>query len=429
MNNDPGTIGINIVPTGASGVAPGGGTIKTGVQSVPGADLNWTTSGPVFNVPTITCSPVAPCDIFAVDRNLRTPYVISWNLNLQRAFSSNTVLQAGYVGNHGAKLYSITDINQVDPALDDGGEKVGRPFNSKFPFLGFINQLSNAYRSNYNGFQASLTHRLSHGISLLAGYTWSHAFDQSSDNRAPQAMDSTRPWLEYGSSDFDIRHRFTAALTYVVPGRRSWARLLQGWQLNSILTLQTGQPWNLVDTGDDFSRTGEGGDRWDFFGNPADFSASPSGPIPFFAGTSNAACVERATTAGLLAALGSYGCYAKGKAVMIPPVAATFGTMGRNIFRGPGFYAWDLSAVKSWRFGDRSTVQLRGEFFNVLNHPNFANPYGVNATFFQVDFPSPFAPLRRHDQDRLNSTRLPEWRLHSCRSPRPLNPTPLDDAR
>jgi hypothetical protein len=74
---------------------------------------------------------------------------------------------------------------------------------------------------------------------------------------------------------------------------------------------------------------------------------------------------------------------------MIPPVAGTFGTMGRNIFRGPGLYAWDQSAVKSWRFGDRAMAQIRAEFFNVLNHPNFANPYGVNATFFQVD---PSAP-------------------------------------
>ena len=232
----------------------------------------------------MACSPSAPCDIFAVDRNLRTPYVVSWNLNLQHAFSSNTVVQAGYVGNHGAKLFGITDINQVNPALDNGSEQLGRPFDSKFPYLGFINWLSNAYVSNYSGLQATFTRRLSHGLSLLAGYTWSHALDQASDNRAPQAMDSTRPWLEYGSGDFDIRHRFTASVTYAVPGRRSWGQLLQGWQLNSIVTLQTGQPWNVVDTGDDFSRTGEGSDRWDFFGNPADFTPSPSGPIAFFAG-------------------------------------------------------------------------------------------------------------------------------------------------
>jgi hypothetical protein len=249
-----------------------------------------------------------------VHRNLRTPYVVSWNLNLQHAFSSNTVVQAGYVGNHGAKLCSITDINQVNPASDNGSEQLGRPFDSKFPYLGFINQLSNAYVSNYNGLQATFTRRLSHGVSLLAGYTWSHALDQASDNRAPQAMDSTRPWMEYGSSDFDIRHRFTASVTYAVPGRRSWGHLLQGWQLNSILTLQTGQPWNVVDTGNDFSRTGEGS----------------GGPIPFFAGASDPACAARADTPGLLAALQSYGCYAKGNSLMMPPVIGTFGTMGRT---------------------------------------------------------------------------------------------------
>jgi hypothetical protein len=391
LNNDPGTIGINIVPTGAVGVAPGGGRITAGVQSVPGANLNWTVAGPVFAVSNVDCSPAtgSPCDVFSVDRNLRTPYVISWNLNLQHAFSDNLSLQVGYVGNHGKKLYSITDINQVNPALDDGSEQTGRPFNSRFPFLGFINSLSNDYKSNYNGLQATLTQRPYHGVSFLLGYTYSHALDQASDNRAPQAMDSTHPGREYGSSDFDIRHRFTLALTYNIPGIRSWGQLAEGWALNSILTLQTGQPWNVVDTGNDFSRTGEGGDRWDFFGDPADFSASPSGGIPFFPGTSNPDCAAHATTPGSLQALQSFGCFAKGNSVMIPPAVGTFGTMGRNIFRGPGIRTWDLSVVKNWRFSERLSAQLRAEFFNVLNHPNFANPYGVNATYFQVD---PSAP-------------------------------------
>jgi hypothetical protein len=70
---------------------------------------------------------------------------------------------------------------------------------------------------------------------------------------------------------------------------------------------------------------------------------------------------------------------------MIPPAIGTFGTMGRNIFRGPALMDWDLSLVKNFRFGERLTAQLRGEFFNVLNHPALSSPYGVNATFFQVD--------------------------------------------
>ena len=149
------------------------------------------------------------------------------------------------------------------PAEIAGGhcEQARHPFAARFPGLKFIKQLGNGYESNYSGLQATLTQRTSHGLSYLLGYTYSHAFDQASDNRAPQAMDSTNPAREYGSSHFDIHHRLTLAVTYAVPGTRSWGQLLQGWQLNSIVTVQTGQPWNVVDTGNDISLTGEGADR------------------------------------------------------------------------------------------------------------------------------------------------------------------------
>ncbi len=388
MNNDPGTIGINIIPTGAAGVTPGGGTIDAGVKFVPGSKVNWTVAGPVFDTTAMACSAAAPCDILSVDRHLRTPYVGTWNVNLQHVLASNLSVEAGYVGNHGTKLFGITDINQIqnrsaaEIACGYCEDNADRPFGVKFPYLGFINQISNVYKSNYDGLQATLTERSFHGISLLAGYTWSHSLDQASDNRAPQAMDSTEPWREYGSSDFDIRHRLTVSFTYELPPMKSPVGLLRGWQINSIVTLETGQPWNVVDTGDDFSRTAEGGDRWDFFGNPADFSTSSNGPIPFFAGTSNPACVARAVS---LASLASFGCYQKGNSVLIPPEIGTFGTMGRNIFRGPGLYNWDFSMVKKWTIREHLQAQFRAEFFNVLNHPALSNPYGVNATFFQVD--------------------------------------------
>src|SRR5206468_642868 len=107
-----------------------------------------------------------PCDILAVSKNLRTPYVINWNLNVQRALTSSTSLQVGYVGDHGVKLYGVRDINQVDPnsaaELDPACghcEQAGRPFNSPYPYLEFINFLDNGYTSSYNSLQATLTQR------------------------------------------------------------------------------------------------------------------------------------------------------------------------------------------------------------------------------------------------------------------------------
>jgi hypothetical protein len=223
-------------------------------------------------------------------------------------------------------------------------------------------------------------------VSFIVGYTYAHAFDQASDNRAPQASNSLNPRGEYGSSDFDIRHRLTLSVSYAIPGKKAPGQLLEGWQLNSIVTLQGGQPWNVIDTGNDTSLTAESGDRWDFFGKASDFKAVFGG-IPFFPdGTTNPLCVAHAAPDSPLASL---GCYQEGNSVMTPPAFGTWGTMHRNMFRGPALKIWDLSLVKNWKFGERVTTQFRGEFFNVLNHANFANPYGVNFTFGRVDPSSP----------------------------------------
>lgn len=392
FTNDSGTIGLNLVPTAAAGIGPGGtngtGKINAGVMTGI-ANLAWRPDVPVFNVSQVDCRN-APCSVFAADRHLRTPYVTGWNVNLQHGFTEDLSLQAAYVGNHGSKIYGVRDINQVDPnsaaEIACGNcEQAGRPFNSVFPGLKNINQLGNIDESNYNALQFTVTERSWRGLSYLLGYTYSHALDVASDNRAPQVMNSLEPWRDYGNSDFDIRHRLTLAFSYALPGRHSPAQILEGWQLNSIVTIQGGQPWNVLDSGNDISLTGEGGDRWNFFGNPADFTSS-STPIPFLAdGTLNTECVAHA----LASQLQQFGCYAKGGSVMTPPALGTFGSMGRNMFRGTGLRAWDLSLVKNWKFAERVKLQFRGEFFNVLNHPNFANPYGVNLNYGRVDPSNP----------------------------------------
>jgi hypothetical protein len=206
-------------------------------------------------------------------------------LNIQHAFTNNLSLEIGYVGNHGTKLISVADVNQIqnqsaaEIACGHCENNADRPYGVKFPFLASINQVGNSYHSNYNGLQVTLTQRASHGLSFVAGYTYSHALDQSSSNWGyGPAQNSLDPAAEYGNSDFDIRHRFTLTMSYAIPGKQSFAQLLEGWQLNSIVTVQSGQPWGPQDTSDDFSGTGEVnnpayyGDRWDFFGNPPDFT-------------------------------------------------------------------------------------------------------------------------------------------------------------
>jgi hypothetical protein len=379
--NNASTAGLNVIPTGAPSIGLNGGKILA--SSVDTSNLNWSTAGPVFNA-IANCSSTSPCNILGVNRNLRTPYVTSWNLNVQHAFTSNLSLQLGYVGSKGTKLYSVYDINQI-PNQSAAEILCGhceanqdRPFAFRFPYLGVINYLSNGYESKYNGLQATLTQRAWRGITFVAGYTWAHALDQASLNRAQQPQDSTHPGAEYASSDLDIRHRLTLSMTCDIPGRDGFAQMMKGWQINSIVTLQTGLPWSVVDgfsNGNDASGTAEFSDRWNFYGNPSDFKPAPSG-IPYFAGsgdptnpTSNSSCNGQALAldggvsgGSATTSLSKFGCYADRSSFMIPPPIGTFGTMGRILFRGPGYRNWDFSITKNWTMHERLSVQLRGEF-------------------------------------------------------------------
>jgi len=391
------SFGLPSIPTGAiisgTGTAnpvTAGGTITAGNLTIPPTPPQWDSSTPLYgnlSSSTINCDPngSGPCAIMGVNRNLTTPYVWNWTLDMQHAIASNVTLEVGYVGNRGVNLTGIRDINQEQPGTDS---QATRPFNTKFPYLSNIFQMGNFYKSNYNALQATLTTRNYHGLSMVAGYTWAHALDDVSANwdfgagyGLPQ--DSTNVGKEYANSDFDARQRLTVSLTYALPGEKGYGQMLEGWVINSIVTVSSPQYWGPIDLTTDL--TGLGGlpvsppqgtpQRWDFFGNPNDFKSGPQ-PIPYFAGTSNPACVAKATTAGMLTALGTWGCYVKGNSIMVPPAYGSFGTMRRNLFPDSGFRNLDFSVAKNWHFGERLTAQFRAEFFNIFNHPNFANPYG-----------------------------------------------------
>jgi len=416
--------GLNNVPTGAiidAGGDTAGGTITAGNLAIPPGMPQWDSGIPLYgaNVSTATLNCFNnPCPIMSVDRNITTPHVWNWTLNLQHAFTPNLSLEVGYVGNHGTNLTGIRDINQppvgsgwpaaaisacilsgysdpVNCAPDStGGEEANRPFANKFGYLSNIFQMGNVYRSNYDGLQATLNSRNYHGLSMVAGYTFSHSLDDVGANwdfgyGAGLPEDSATVGREYASSDFDIRQRLTLSLTYAIPGKSGYGQMLEGWELNSIVTLESGQPWGPIDLGTDASGTGplpvsppaNAPIRWNFFGKPSDFKSGPT-PIPFFLGASNPACATQAlaldggTAGAATAALNLFGCYAQGSSVMIPPALGQLGNMGRNLFRDSGFRNFDFSVAKNWHFGEKVRAQFRAEFFNIFNHPNFANPYG-----------------------------------------------------
>ncbi len=390
--------GAIIANTGLGNQLTAGGTITAGNLAIPPVLPQWDSGAPLYganlNSSTINCDPnfANPCPIMSVAKNLTTPYVWNYNLNLQHAFTPNISLELGYVGNRGSNLTGIRDINQEALGTND---QTTRPYNAQFPWWSNIFQMGNIYKSNYNGLQATLTSRNYHGLSMVVGYTYAHALDDVGANwdfgagyGLPQ--DSTNPKREYANSDFDIRHRFTASVTWVIPGKKGHGQILEGWEINSIVTLQSGQPWGVIDLTSGID--GLGGlpvsppqnppMRWDFYGNPSDFKSGPTA-IPYYSGASNPTCAAQALAldggnpAGLFSqSLATFGCFAKGRSFMIPPGAGMYGTMGRNIFVDSGFRNLDFSLAKNWHFGERMRAQFRAEFFNIFNHPNFANPYG-----------------------------------------------------
>jgi len=232
------------------------------------------------------------------------------------------------------------------------------------------------------------------GVSYTLGYTWAHALDQSTGERGGPSGNPFNQALEYSNSEFDIRNRFTATVTYALPGKKSPGQMLEGWKLTSIVALQSALPWGVLGSrGSDPSGTGEFADRWNFYGNFADFSAMGSQSIPYFPGNVKnsagflvpnpalpAACVSAAAALDQgankigTASLYRWGCFVNGSSIMIPPALGTIGNMTRDTFRGNPFYNWDASILKDWKFTERLSGEFRFEIFNMLNSTHYGNP-------------------------------------------------------
>jgi hypothetical protein len=390
VNTQPGSITLHTVSISPTATSP-----------VPWA-LNTSVLGG-YTGATASCTNVATCQIGGVVQRLQYPMVLNWNFGLQHAITNSLTLDVNYVGNHGQHLFDYTDINEPLPGTSGlANELQRRPFTvgpypwfSEMRLLGSIGNLS-----NYNALQVIANQRASHGLTFLATYTYSHALDEnSSDLQMLRPQDSRNPNAEYGNSNFDIRHRFTFGPSYMIPGKKGYAQMLQGWQATSTVSIFSGRAMNPFDAADDLSGTGQGQDRWTLAGNPSDFSGFGTvATIPCFynQGTATSAwqsactpglpqaCISAANAepngpAGVpnntgIASLNRLGCYMMGNAVIVPPAQGTFGSMSRNAIYGQGFWEWDLSIIKSWQIKERLTTQFRAEFYNVTNSTQFYIP-------------------------------------------------------
>ena len=342
---------------------------------------------PLYGTPGCTVE----CDIFSFDRNIKTPYIENYNLNLQQQFGGKLVLQVGYVGAQGHRLFRFYDLNQPNQQaifqadcpgtpLSQMGQPcaggtiqdftVPRNFPNAFGNYGavYLFQENSFGTSNYNSLQASLHVNNYHGFTSIVNYVWSKSLDNSSDGEdfvvnAAQPQDSNRPQLEYGPSNFNIPNRVSWIASYELPATAgSMRRLKNGWGLDSTVTLQSGQPFTLnYNFEDDYSGGGDGFDRPDVVGpivydkhNPSNYLQLSSFAMP---------CLVNVTQATL-----------SGFASDCMPGTRHYGNLRRNVLSGPTYKQWDLAIYKNTAITERVNMQLRADFFNILNHPNFSNP-------------------------------------------------------
>lgn len=307
----------------------------------------------------------------AVDPTLRTPNLQQWGLNVQSQITSSTLVEIGYAGTKGSNLATMRLINQAllaSAANPVNGQTTNSSANAalRVPYVGFSSAglvwLETSTDSSYQSLQASVTRRLSKGLRLLASYTWAKSLDNNSGSGTGATFtgvdgDQTRLSLSRGPSDFDRTNRFVLNFSYQVPnwgyGLKDTAvgkRLFGGWQLAGVTILQSGTPFSILDTS----------------------GAALYGTSSSRASWAPEATIESAQGSGRTQdRLNKYF-----NTAAFVRAGDLFGDSSRNLLRGPSQKNLDFSINKMISIREKINMEWRTEFFNVLNHANFANPGG-----------------------------------------------------
>ena len=360
----------NGAPNGLEGNPAG----PTPVQTIPADAFTIQSGVPIFNPSATTCATGIGCaqiyNIFSVSQNFRTPYNYNYNLNIEKTLGKSLLLQVGYVGSAAHRLMTTADINQtaIDPTLASNlfnplntpaqtvaaqaALQATRPYNAQFPDFGIINEIETNGNSNYNSLQATLKVREWHRFTSQFVYTWAHGLDDMTQYRGTLPQDSTNLRADYGNMDYDTRHNFTAVMNYDLPNSSRLKPLLNGWQLSSLVSLHTGQPFTVFSSSDT-TGTGEGEQRANQIGNPY---------------------------AGISHAFNQNGITWINPAAFTDPAAGALGTSPRNGYYGPGYASVDFSVVKNTKITERISTQFRVEMFNLFNRLNLAPPSGTNGS-------------------------------------------------
>jgi outer membrane receptor protein involved in Fe transport len=364
----------DIFPAGSSGGASAGlsdpygaaGAINPFPSKAPASDLNFADAGFI---------PFGGGGVFFVDPHLRTPYVYQYNLSLQQQLAGNMVVELSYLGYQAHGLTGLVDANPFPLGT-----------NSRlYSNFSYLDEFQNITHANYNGMTVNLRKTLSNmhgwGTSFFTlAYTWSHELDNVSGFRQ---RNSNVPYYNpnefYASGDTDVRNALVLSGGWDLPFDRLWQSgpkaLTSGWSLYPIVTWHTGFPLDVY----------------------AGLNTTPSDPGPSGAGDAGYVRADLVgSSVGILnpksfqtinGNAGNYyfnpGNFSNTRLLNLDSIAQqdasqlpgyTYGTLGRNSFRGPGATNVDLALAKKFKIRERATLELRGDAFNVFNHTQFSNP-------------------------------------------------------
>jgi hypothetical protein len=344
--------------------------------------------------PPPSCGPgvPSPCTIFSpqgIQANAKTAAVQEWNLAVEQQLSHNTSLRVAYVGSFGVHEPLSIDPNTIPAQIcasaagcsaggngavastvPQGAQYIPGPKNTRpNPFLSAGFFWLTEGNSNYNALEVDVTHRISKGLEFRGNYTWAKNLDINSgltgaqaNNQAQMVLDRNDLRRDWGPSALTPKNQGSVSAIYDLPFGHSqrWlsdvsrfeSKFVSGWQLNGIGTFLSGFPFTpLVGA----NRSGDGDTR-----NPDRPSLNPAFSGPVVTGNPNQWF---------------------NPAAFVVPAPGTYGDLGRGVYTGPGLADFDFSLFKTTGITEKTNLQFRAEFFNILNRANYGPP---NTTVFSI---------------------------------------------
>ncbi|HKV61283.1 MAG TPA: TonB-dependent receptor [Candidatus Acidoferrum sp.] len=359
------------------------------------------------------------------------PTTYEWNLTVERQLPAGVLVRAAYVGSRSLHILETQYYNAgapCNPAISgncNGKANTGQAnllvnaasggaFKTN-TFSTTVQADINDISANYHALQTSIEKRISHGLTILANYTFSKSLDDLPFGESVAGFDTgysalplnnpNRHRFDYGPSGFDHMHVFTGSYVWQSPSLKSSGALIHqlfgDYEFGGIISAASGRPITVLQ-GTELSGTGIGNDRGTFISGISPYGVASCGT------TGN--CVSWLNPAAFQPTKVTTGCTPPATSCNNPAVFGTFGNIGKNVLRLPHTANWDVQLAKNFFISERWRLQLRAEYFNILNHPNFAPESISTGTVNTTDQISAF--------DKLSSNSFGTFRAGQAGDPR-----------